>query len=105
MAASLVDTTRPHRFISARIKGTTQSVSPDMRRHLTLLSPRTSLDLRYAPDAWRLEWSDTMIGTELSALLGALFVLLAGGNVWLMFLRMGPGRSGPSAARLAQAHR
>src|SRR3989442_2304390 len=46
-----------------------------------------------------------MITTELSALAGALFVLLAGANVWLMFLRMGPGRTGPSAARLTQAHR
>src|SRR5260370_663982 len=46
-----------------------------------------------------------MITTELSALAGALFVLLAGANVWLMFLRLGSARSGPSAARLTQAHR
>src|SRR5258708_22412134 len=46
-----------------------------------------------------------MIGPELSAFAGALFVLLAGANVWLMFVRMAPGRTGPSAARLAQAHR
>src|SRR6266851_2698469 len=46
-----------------------------------------------------------MIATEISALAGALFVLLAGANVWLMFVRMGPGRTGPNAARLTQAHR
>ena len=46
-----------------------------------------------------------MITTELSALAGALFVLLAGANVWLMFMRLGSVRSGPSAARLTQAHR
>jgi hypothetical protein len=52
-----------------------------------------------------LEWRNTMMGTELSALVGALFVLLAGANIWLMFVRMGPGRTGPNAARLTQAHR
>src|SRR5437660_3196999 len=46
-----------------------------------------------------------MITTELSALAGALFVLLAGANVWLMFMRLGSVRSGPSAVRLTQAHR
>src|SRR6201984_920785 len=46
-----------------------------------------------------------MITTEISAIAGALFVLLAGANVWLMFLRMGPERTGPSATRLTQAHR
>jgi ferredoxin-NADP reductase len=46
-----------------------------------------------------------MIGTDLSALGGGLFVLLAGANVWLMFLRMGPERTGSRAAWLTQAHR
>jgi ferredoxin-NADP reductase len=46
-----------------------------------------------------------MIRTELSAFVGILFVLAAGANVWLMFQRMSPGRIGPRAARLTQAHR
>src|SRR5438105_10544027 len=46
-----------------------------------------------------------MIAPELSILVGVLFVLLAGANVWLMFQRLAPGHTGPGAARLTQAHR
>jgi ferredoxin-NADP reductase len=46
-----------------------------------------------------------MVRTELSALIGILFVLVAGLNVWLMFHRMSPAGSGARGAFWAQAHR